>query len=76
MANMSYCRFTNTSEDLEDCLNHIYDKLVSQEEQKARVTLIETCQSILTTLGYKVTSPDDLESNDTEFDDNDLDDGE
>ena len=73
---MSYCRFANTSEDLEDCLNHIDDKLVSQVEQKARVRLIETCQSILEALGYKVTSPDDLESNDTEFDDNDLDDGE
>ena len=76
MANMSYCRFANTSEDLEDCLNHIDDKLVSQAEQKARVQLIEMCQSILTALGYEVKSPDELESDDSEFDDNDLDDGE
>ena len=76
MANMSYCRFVNTSDDLGDCLDHIDDNLVSQAEQKARVKLIETCQSILEALGYEVKSPDELESDDNEFDDADLDDGE
>ena len=76
MSNMSYCRFANTSEDLTDCLDHIGDKLVSQTEQKAKVKLIETCQSILEALGYEVLSTDEQESDDNEFDDDDLDDGE
>ena len=76
MGNLSYCRFENTSDDLVDCLDHINDKLVSQAEQKARKELIETCKDILEALGYDVKSPDDLNSDDNEFDDADLDDNE
>lgn len=36
MSNMSYCRFTNTSGDLEDCLDAIrQDKRISDYEARA-----------------------------------------
>lgn len=31
MANMNYCRFRNTAEDLADCYNHITDNLFGAE---------------------------------------------
>jgi hypothetical protein len=45
MANMSYCRFSNTLSDLRDCYEHIDDEL-SPEEQKAREALIRLCGNI------------------------------
>lgn len=47
MANMSYCRFENTLNDLRDCLEHINDEIESEREYKARVDLIETCKEII-----------------------------
>jgi hypothetical protein len=47
MANMSYCRFQNTENDLRDCLEHINDDLSSAEEKKARVALVQTCKEII-----------------------------
>ena len=40
MANMEYCRFTNTREDLQDCLEHMDDEDVSSDEQRARRAII------------------------------------
>jgi ribosomal protein S14 len=53
MPNMSYCRFENTSNDLDDCLEHIEDALDSYEH-RAREKLIETCKAILEQLGADV----------------------
>lgn len=39
MSNMSYCRFTNTLEDLSDCADAVYDPC-SAEEHGARVRLL------------------------------------
>lgn len=46
MANMSYCRFTNTLSDLIDCYEHMGDDDLSPEEQKAKDRMIEKCKEI------------------------------
>jgi len=47
MANMSYCRFENTLQDLEDCYEHLSDDLSdSKYEQRARERLIQLCYDI------------------------------
>jgi uncharacterized protein YeeX (DUF496 family) len=51
MANMSYCRFENTLNDLRDCeeaLNNIYDEVteMSSYEKNALVELVELCKYI------------------------------
>ena len=33
MANMGYCRFQNTSKDMDDCLDAITEQSVSSEEE-------------------------------------------
>jgi hypothetical protein len=51
MANMSYCRFENTLEDLRDCrdalseLNSVSD-IESDSERKAAQRLIKMCKRI------------------------------
>jgi len=50
MANMSYCRFQNTVQDLRDCADRINTKL-SEEESRARLVLIELCRDILIEVG-------------------------
>lgn len=45
MANMSYCRFRNTLNDLLDCRDNIDDNLEG-EEFKARTSLITVCKEI------------------------------
>ena len=45
MANMGYCRFHNTLQDLRDCQEHIDDDL-SEEEAKERARLIKLCKEI------------------------------
>jgi len=47
MANMGYCRFTNTAEDLEDCFEHFFDDDLSEIEDKARGRLVKLCEKIL-----------------------------
>jgi len=47
MANMSYCRFQNTLLDLKDCLWHLDDKDLSQEEQDAKTALVDICKKII-----------------------------
>ena len=48
MANMSYCRFQNTLQDLYDCADHILDDDLSSDEERARRRLVEICQEIVT----------------------------
>lgn len=47
MANMSYCRFSNTLQDLEDCAEYLNDDDLSEAEAEARDLLIALCR------GYK-----------------------
>lgn len=47
MANMSYCRFENTLNDLEDCAEHILDDDLSEREKKNRKMLIDICRDIV-----------------------------
>lgn len=46
MANMSYCRFHNTLQDLHDCADHLEDDDLSEMEEKARKRLIRLCCQI------------------------------
>lgn len=55
MANMGYCRFENTLSDLQDCLDHMSDKL-SGSEARARRELLSLCQEIA-----DLVSDDDLD---------------
>lgn len=43
MANMSYCRFENTVNDLRDCYENMDDEDMSEAEKKARIRLIKLC---------------------------------
>lgn len=49
MANMSYCRFQNTFNDLRDCNEYILDNFsdISEEEYIHRVKLIALCKTII-----------------------------
>lgn len=44
MANMSYCRFSNTLADLKDCDRHLWDDDLSEAEEVARKRLLELCR--------------------------------
>ena len=48
MANMSYCRFRNTLEDLRDCERNmdLDEERADPEEVRARQKLIELCRKI------------------------------
>jgi len=47
MANMSYCRFQNTLQDLRDCYENMDDTDLSDEEKRARRTLLKLCDQIV-----------------------------
>lgn len=53
MGNMSYCRFQNTSKDLDDCQNALEDlagrdaEPLSREELAAAKRLVRTCLDIV-----------------------------
>ena len=53
MSNMSYCRFENTSLDLEDCLNAIRednyteDEPISSREAQALQNLLEQAEELI-----------------------------
>ena len=47
MANMGYCRFENTLQDLKDCYNHMEDENLSKSEKVAKQELIELCRQII-----------------------------
>ena len=44
---MGYCKFQNTLSDLIDCYDHLWDDNLSEQEEKARKGLIETCKTIM-----------------------------
>lgn len=65
MANMSYCRFRNTLNDLRDCYYNM-EGVSDHEEQRARQQLIDLCRDIIDEYG------DDFVFNDDEvFDEED-----
>ena len=47
MANMSYCRYGNTLEDLKDCYRNLLSDELSEDESKSRKELIELCKDIV-----------------------------
>lgn len=52
MANMSYCRFRNTLDDLIDCYANWEESLKSYpEERQARERLLKLCQRIISDYG-------------------------
>ena len=53
MANMTYCRFRNTVDDLQDCYDAM-DEPVSPEEQQARRRLIRLACEIALNYGAEV----------------------
>ena len=70
MANMSYCRFRNTLQDLRDCYYNMED-LLSGEEFHAREALVELCKSIGEEFGdleFKAEETWDDESDEDEYD--------
>jgi len=44
MANMSYCRFENTYDDLRDCFNN-WD-VRSESEEEYQILLVKLCEDI------------------------------
>ena len=52
--NMGYCRFQNTNIDLEDCIEHIDDHDLSEEEVFSRKQLIENCVQIAIDFGHEI----------------------
>jgi len=51
MGSMSYCRFRNTSSDLIDCREHLFDEDLGEEEEEAKRDLIKTCRDIIDDVG-------------------------
>ena len=57
MANMSYCRFENTSRDLEDCIDAIHNGKIyglNQYERKGLIRLVELATEIVEDLSYDI----------------------
>ena len=55
MGNMSYCRFENTSGDLQDCFDNFDDFLeLSEGEKRARVRMIKLCITIALDYAHEV----------------------
>lgn len=55
MANMGYCRFENTFNDLLDASQYLWEEGLSDSEEKYREKLIKLCKKIT-----EDTSDDDL----------------
>ena len=55
MPNMSYCRFRNTANDLDDALEHM-DELIElgDPEIDARLQLIKLCVEVAEDYGHEV----------------------
>ena len=60
MSNMCYCRFNNTLYDLRDCIEHIEDRDLSDEEAQQRFHLLEAM--VETVYEYNLMDEDELES--------------
>lgn len=46
MANMSYCRWRNTLEDLRDCAENVWETVGSEEEAVAKRKILELCREL------------------------------
>lgn len=53
MANMSYCRFRNTVNDLRDCVESMTERLC-EEENDARRDLVRLCVRVLDEVGIEL----------------------
>jgi len=52
MANMSYCRFENTLIDLQDCLDALNDRNISNDRERRKAgTLLKTMAEFLVSEG-------------------------
>ena len=51
MGNMSYCRFENTLEDLEDCYENMDNADLSDSESRCRKRLLKFCANIASDFG-------------------------
>ena len=60
MANMSYCRFENTANDLRDCVYAIeegeYNKDISESEKRGLEEILELARQLVNDLEYEVES--------------------
>ena len=54
MANMAYCRFENTEQDLCDCYQNMDDEDLSESEKKARRRIIKICVEIADEYRYEL----------------------
>lgn len=52
MANMSYCRFQNTLQDLRVCEENMGSTVLSDAESRARRRLVKLCKRIVDGYGY------------------------
>ena len=48
---MEHCRFENTAADLEDCKDHLDDKLDNEYEIRGRKRLLALCKEIAANWG-------------------------
>lgn len=67
MANMSYCRFQNTSQDLRDCVNEmdeaytLKDMELSRDEREAMMWMRELAERFLANLDRLKNADDSFE---------------
>lgn len=50
MPNMDYCRFQNIVDDLEDCVEHLFDTGLSPSERHAHTRFVALCRGIVEAL--------------------------
>jgi hypothetical protein len=51
MPSMSYCRFEETLEGLRDCADHMNDRGLGPEEERAREQLLKLCYEVTKEFG-------------------------
>lgn len=54
MANMSYCRFRNAVDDVQDCIDWMDEPPKSEEETRARLRFIRQCIEVAESYRYEV----------------------
>lgn len=57
MANMSYCRFENTANDLEDCYYNLdapLEDLSSDYERQGRAKILQLAKDIIAEYGHEI----------------------
>ena len=65
MPNMSYCRFENTAQDLDDCVNAIREgeiKDLNEYEIPALKNLIELCKEVIDSEEYIIETLNEYEN--------------